>query len=237
MGKHEAEIVEVVDGIPVKRFDRRARGEGVARAPSQSAIPLRTETALAPAKKPSIVPSAKGDRRPAQERVEEAERRDALSVALAQPERRGIAATADASQAGSATARLHEPLGRFVARQWPRDEEWADSMYRAGTAYDEIIRDSLIAMGLSYIGQSGGRDGGEELTPEQAAARKEVALARRKRADETLMRVHARGARVMEALCYDKRDPSPYDDGILRSGLYALADWLRIIDRGINEGR
>lgn len=208
------------------------------RAPIASAIPVTTETALPPTQRQSIVnvPSARNDRRPAQVRVEEAERRDALSVALAQPERRDAGSTADASEAGSPTSRLGEPLGRFCARQWPRDADWADSMYRAGCAYDKIIRDSLIAMGLPYIGQAGG-EGGEPLTDAQLRARKEVALANRKRADETLIRVHPRCARRMEALVYDKRDASPYDEGVLRNGLYALADWLRIIDRGINNGR
>ena len=213
------------------------RAGGVVRAPLPSVIPLNTEPTPTAPKRSASIPSAKGDRLPIQARLEDAERAAAVAVALAQPERRGIADAAEASQAGSKAARLHEALGRFCARQWPRDEEWSDSMYRAGSAYDEIIRDSLIAMGLPYIGQAGGRDGGEELSVEQAAARKEVALARRKRADEILVRVHARGARVMESLCYVKRDPSPYDDGVLRNGLYALADWLRIIDRGINEGR
>lgn len=189
------------------------------REPTPSPIRIITETALVSPPKPSIVPPAAGDRRPAQERVEAAERADAVSVALAQPHR-----------AGSDDPRLAFPLGRFCATAWRNDHDFGRKMHAAGGSYAGDVRSLKVASGFHVIGSEresmAAPNGDDDLSPEEIQAMRANIFGLRmalKRADELLLNVMPRLPRAMVRLCFDHDEPSPYDHEIIRHGLYRLA--------------
>ena len=134
---------------------------------------------------------ARGRQTPAQ--IKEAE--EIMGVVKAQPHRRG-----------SDDPRLSEPLGRFVASHNLRSE-----CYDAGNRYAEIVKEAKSAMGFDVAGWAPGGQGDYGLDEAQLQARKELALDRRKRADEVLMRLMPRLPRAMERFAYEQMEPSPYD--------------------------
>jgi hypothetical protein len=107
-------------------------------------------------------------------------------------------------------------------------------MFSAGEAYDQIVRDSKIALGLPYLGQSGGTEMAV-MTPEQLDARKELAMMRRKRADEALREIKYALPGLMERFVYEQREPSPYDEDILRHGLWKIANEFGMLERGVHD--
>jgi hypothetical protein len=206
--------------VPVTVCPPGRRSKSIAeRAPIIGGPPISTSTALQWPQKPSLVPPAKGDRRPAHERVEAALRADAMSVVLAQPHR-----------AGSDDARLSFALGRFCARFWSKSPEFANSMHAAGVAYASAIRAVKVARGFHVGGCASDNAGGEkpieDLSKEgiEAAQAKVYGLERTlARADDLLRDVMPRCPAAMVRLCFDHQDPSPYDESMLKSGLYRLA--------------
>ena len=208
------------DTVPVTICPPGRKSKSIAeRAPIIGGPPITTSTTLQWPQKPSLVPPAKGDRRPAHERVEAALREDAQRVVLAQPHRDG-----------NDDARMAFPLGRFCARSWPRDERFASAMHEAGVAYAADVRAVNVARGFHVDGCASDTPGGPkasaEATPAEIADQKakiyslERTLAR---ADEELRNIMARCPARMVELCFDHLDPSPNDEDMLKAALYRLA--------------
>lgn len=142
-----------------------------------------------------------------------------MAVVKAQPHRMG-----------SDDFRLSEPLGRFVASHRLRSE-----CYDAGNRYAEIVKEAKSAMGFDVAGWAPGGQGDCALTDAQLQARKDLAVGRRREADDVLARLMPRLPRVMEKFAYDQIEPSIYDHDLLRDGLVLLADHFGMLDRGINR--
>jgi hypothetical protein len=161
---------------------------------------------------------------------EEAERREIMSVALAQPHR-----------AGSSDPRLATPLGRFVENSWPRTDRLYFACYRAGCDYAKDVSAAKTARGFTVEG-CGGEQTRQSLISDfptfaQIAAQRAVIAELDRvvaRANETLIEVHARLPRAMERLCCTFGEPFPSDIGMLKNGLYRLAGHYGLLDRGIN---
>ena len=168
--------------------------------------------------------------RPPSEVREEA---DTLSVALAQPHRRPLNGVDDISggyKPDPRSERLESVLGRFCANWKPRP--LGDHCYQAGLRYAEIIRDYKLAMGFNVIGWAKTDMAYECLTDEQLQARKELAIKRKREADgELVVKVMPRAPRVAEWACYDEREVSPYDEGLLFNVLVVLADFFNLTPR------
>jgi hypothetical protein len=152
---------------------------------------------------------------------EESEQREAKSVALVNPDRRG-----------SDDPMCSDALGRFCRRKWrAKMASGSDAnaghrgdMYRAGSQYADIVHHHRVLMGLG----SGSFSPAEGLS----CARSEVELlaareaARIKRADAegVLRNVGPRGGlTAINRLCVDNMDPSPYDDDVIAQSLWRLA--------------
>ena len=202
----------------------------VERARPESSIPLTTATSLTMPAKASILPPARpGDRRTAQERVEAAQRAEALSVALAQPHR-----------AGSDDPRKAFPLGRFVERTWPRDGAWRDKMHAAGVAYAADVRAFKVARGFHVVGaerEVRKPEGTDDASLDEIEAQRATIDGLQRALDKAnalLRGVMPRLPGVMERLCFDLLDPSPYDEAILASGLYRLAMHYGVLDRAFS---
>lgn len=167
----------------------------------------------------------------------ERERRQMTAYVANQPHRQGQAG----EDAGT-------PLRRFCLRTWPgRERESHRHLMRAaGEAYDQIVRDELVARGLPYIGQAGGLGGAsedelDEMTEDerrkhiQAMQDNVWALSEKlKRANEAARSVSEKAPRILRSVCYEHNEPGPYDAGILGNSLYRIADHLGMIDHGIN---
>ena len=189
-------------------------------------IPVSTSTALKWPTASELRPAPISDTlRTLQERREAAERAEAQSVALAQPHRQG---------------RVDEcfgtPLGRFCEARWPGEvrEAWRKKMFAAGECYDQIVRDSKIALGLPYLGQAGGAEG-SSLTEAQIEARKELALRRRKRADEALREIKLGLPALLERFVYEQRDLGPYDEDLAAHGLWKIANEFGLLEKGVHD--
>lgn len=177
--------------------------------------------------KGAIVKSPIKEQQEREDQQTEAERTEVLSVALAQPHRRQYAAnvSAEASKAGSAFARLSEPLGRLCATPQPSTgRPLGDHCWQAGQRYAEIVKEFKTAWGFEVGDWAPGSNGMEALTPEQIEARKQLAISRKKEADAVLTCIIPRLPRAMEKLCFDQLEPSPYDAGIIVNGLVNLAN-------------
>ena len=205
--------------ITVCRPGKRAGPKAVSRIAIVSSIPVITATTLESPPMARIAPPAAGDRRPAQERVEAAERADAMRVALQQPHRQG-----------SDDPRLAFPLGCFCASTWRNDLAFGNAMHAAGAEYAREVRAVMIARGFHVVGSEreagGGHVGLEDATPEEIATAKAdiYALERTlEKADSLLRDVMPRCPRAMVRLCFDHDEPSPYDADMLRAGLYRLS--------------
>lgn len=154
------------------------------------------------------------------------EREEAQKVVLEQPHRRG-----------NPSVKAGDPLAEFCDSHWPNDMRFANKMYAAGRMYDQIIGDSRLARGLPRLGQTAGNGAERGLTEEQIQAERELAVRKRDEADGILINIDLRAKNVMEDICYWQREPGPYDESRLVQGLYRLADWLGMIEHGINEGK
>jgi len=176
---------------------------------------ITTATSLRFPEPPHSVPPAKGDRRPVQDRIEAAEREANIAQARLQPHRQG-----------SDDPRLSTPLGRFCASPHGSLPRLGDHCYQAGERYAEIVRDARNAQGFHVDGWSPSDNAAFSLTPAQMSARKDLAIIRRRYADNILKAVISRLPWAMERLCYHQLEPSPYDEGAIINGLVALAvEW------------
>jgi hypothetical protein len=217
-------------GVTLCPTGKRAK-DVVARAPVVSSIPVTTSTALSKPKATPEIPTAENDRRPADERKAAAARASAMSVALAQPHRVGEISPDD--------PRLAFPLGRFCAKNWPRDRRFADSMHAAGEHYAGEIRAVKVARGFNVedcdAGIPHGDGAGGDPTKEQIEEDRafiqaaELALAG---ADAELRSVMPRCPSAMVRLCYDYTEPLAHDVDMLKHGLYLLAMRYGVWDRG-----
>ena len=161
---------------------------------------------------------------------EDAEQREIMAVALAQPHR-----------AGNGDPRLATPLGRFVEASWPRTDRLYFVCYRAGCDYAQEVSAAKTARGFQVEG-CGGEQARQSALPEfptlaQIAAQRAVIAELDRvvaRANEILAAIHNRLPKAMERLCCTFGEPFPSDIGMLRNGLYRLAGHYGLLDRGIN---
>lgn len=178
-------------------------------------IVIRTETALsvpAPSKYRKLKPDEEF------KSFEDRETEDTMSVAVAQPHRRG-----------SLDPWAGEPLFIFVTVHG-----LSFGLYKAGEEYDKVLRRAKVARGFAVPGNIPPADV-ITLTPAQIEAMREAAILREIEFSGILRAIMPRLPRVLERLCFDKLTPSPYDTGIIKHGLLALAAKYRFLDRGIND--
>lgn len=150
--------------------------------------------------------------------AEEREMREIKSVALAQPHRRGN----EDVKAGS-------PLWEACCRL-----KLNDGLYEAGEKYGDISRAYKASLGIG-VGNVG--NGLGVLDEEAEEARMKLAKDRYWKAINVLRRAHSMSQGVVERVCYNERPLSFHEDKPFIKGLEALADHLRTLDRGINEGK
>jgi hypothetical protein len=153
--------------------------------------------------------------------AEIAEAQANMATALSQPHRQAIFDASGGVVAKSDDKRLESSLGRFCATRKPRP--LGDHCYQAGIRYAEIVREYKNAMGFDVPGWGPSDNGYLTMTPAQIAARKELAIMRKRGADEVLLALMPRLPRVMEKLCFDELEPSPYDEALIIDGLVLLA--------------
>jgi len=195
-----------------------------------STIPLYTQTALAWPQTPSIVPPARGDRRSAQERVDAAQRADAMRVALSQPHRDG-----------NADAMLECALGAYCYRAWPRNisehgddvnKPWRFDMFRAGQTYGIIVHQHRVWLGLGAGGRTSPEGAQVTLSDEQIKAHCDDAKAKRAEADGVLWRIGSGAVSAMMRIAVDEFPPLAHHEDILRACLYHLAIQFGIVKKG-----
>lgn len=174
--------------------------------PAGGGIRMVSRTGLKPALAPSLaIPPAEG-RRTLQERQQAAEEADALSVALAQRERLG---------AGRDQRKAESALGRFWLAQ-----KLGHHCFLAGAQYGRIVAAYKAAKEFSSdVHQSPSDIVPEVLTEAQRQAQREKDIMAWNGANDLLREIHSRAPGVMERICYDELDPSPYDHGIIINGL------------------
>jgi hypothetical protein len=195
-------------------------------------VTITTRTSLRWDSTPPGAPPAKGDRRPLQERLDAAERIETLSVVLTQPHRRS-AGVLDGQEVSSDDRRLGEPLFRFCMAHG-----LAEACYRAGEDYDRILRRAKIAKGFLGVEMMiGDGERSATLTEAQIEALREAAVMAERRVNALLIAVMPRAPRVLERLCFDRLEPSPYDVDLIRNGLFVLAREFGMLDQGVNRFR
>lgn len=153
---------------------------------------------------------------------EEADQREVMSVVLAQPHRRG-----------ARNERLGTALGRFCVEHKPH--ALGDHLFAAGERYGEIIRQFKNAMGFQVPGWAPSDGGYEILTDAQAQAKKELAIRRKKEAEEIIIAIIPRAPRALERLTFDDLPPSPYDEGLIVACLVRLAQEWGLAPRSIRD--
>lgn len=188
----------------------------------QHGIKVTTATALRRPEAPSLPPRAADDRRTLEERQQAAEEAEALSVALEQ--RLRIGAQRDQKRVESA-------LGRFCAFHKPK--KLGNHCFLAGARYGRIVRGYKVAKGYSILGQQPSTNGADILTEAQREAQRQHDIMIWEDANAILRDIHPRAPGVMERLCYDELDPSPYDGGIIVNALMKFAlEWGFLVPYG-----
>ena len=170
-----------------------------------------------------------GTQTPAQEH----EREEAIAVALAQPHRQPIITDDGHVICAGEDRRLENIFGRWCLGHRPYP--LADHLYDAGIRYAEVVREEKQARGFNVVARSYGEAYYSGLTQEQIEARKDLAISRRKAADEVLSPIKVRLPQRMESLVYDELWPSPNDEGVLIAGLVALSRKFGFAPRSIRE--
>lgn len=226
-------MVELIDaseitGASVTICSPGKRSREIVERPRQGSTPIITATALQWPEKPSIVPTARNDRRTAQERVEAAQRAEAQSVALSQPHRAG----SDDPLAGYA-------LGRYCLRRWPvmlvngqdARKDIRECRAEAGNRFAQAIDNDRVARGFAprLYGESGHFG---ELSPEEMAKRRDECARARAEAEAAIRDIHDRSVAVMTRLCWEDRELGSYDDDLVMHALYRLARHFEIERRG-----
>jgi hypothetical protein len=156
---------------------------------------------------------------------------EVMSVALNQPHRRDIK-DGHQSKAGSRALRILDPLGRFC-----QANKLDDALWEAGRQYGEVCRQGKAAKGFATYQAREQGQGGATLTDAQIKAMNDVAVRRWADAEGVLRQIMGRLPRVMELLCFDEREPSPYDEAVLTQGLLRLALHFGTLKLGINAGK
>lgn len=144
-----------------------------------------------------------------------------MAVVIAQPHRQPVYDSGGVVIASGEDRRLEGVFGRFCAGHKPRP--LGDHCYYAGLRYAEIVREYKNAMGFDVAGWAPSDLGYATLTEAQVAARKDLAVIRKREADEVLFALMPRLPARMERLCFDELQPSPYDEALLVDGLVLLA--------------
>lgn len=197
-------------------------GKGVVlRGPVLSTVPLTTLTALERPSVAGLLPTAKGDRRPLQDRIDEADRADAMAVALAQPHRQG-----------SDSKRVGEALYVFCKRLRLRHE-----CYRAGHEYGLQVRTEKTTRKFFVEGRQPPPTDTPMLTEAEETSKREGAIAALAASNTVLRAVHPNCPRLMLALCFADQTPGPYDDGKLIHGMLNLSRHYGKLNEGINRGK
>lgn len=155
------------------------------------------------------------------------------AVVLSQPHRMPIYDAFGRVIARADDKRLESALGRFCAMHKPRP--LGDHCYQSGLRYGEIVREYKNAMGFDTPGRGSGDFDYLILTGPQVQARKELAIMRKREADEILMALMPRLPRAMEKLCYDEFTPSIYDEALIIDGLVLLARKYGFSPRNIRD--
>ena len=237
MGAVQMADVETIDGVPVQilKMGKRSKAVGL-RAAVESQIPLTTVIMETDRTAEHVPPSSEGDRRTAQERLEDEQRAKARSVAVDQPHRRGAEDPTDPL--------LGTAHGRFCLREWPGVARRTHRvmMFNAGEDYARDVRDLKQARGFAAAaGTATGLKRRPSDDVSQAAinaAREEVEIceAAVRSADEAMMLIGV-GVKPRDAirrLCCEDQELGPYDDDVIRAGLYRLAVHYGKVKRTIN---
>lgn len=198
--------------------------EVVKRAPVESPVTITTATALQSPASPSRAPSAKDDRRSAQERLEAAQRAEAVSVAAAQPHRAGADDPLDPA--------LATPLWHFCLKAWPKriTDSGADvnadhrrDMFRAGQHYGIIVHQHRVWLGLGSGGRTQAEGLSVTLTDAQIRAHCEAARIKRDDADDALRGIFNGAVSAMMRVAVEEQPPTPSQEDLLRHCLWSLA--------------
>ncbi len=143
------------------------------------------------------------------------------AVALSQPHRVTFMDASGRVVAEKEDRRLESALGRFCVNHQPR--ALGDHCYQAGLRYGEVVREYKKAMGFYTPGRASRDFGDLAPTDEQTQARKDLAVIRKREADQILIDLMPRLPMTMEKLCYDEFPPSIYDEALIIDGLVLLA--------------
>ena len=239
MGAVQMTQGEFIDGVPVQVLKPGKRSKSIGfRAPVESQIPLTTVIMETDRTAEHVPPSAEGDRRTAQERLEDEQRAKARAVAVDQPHRRGAEDPTDPL--------LGTAHGRFCLREWPGVARRTHRvmMFNAGEDYARDVRDLKQAKGFAAAAgtamspKGGSSDDVSQAAIEAAREQVEKCAAAVRSADEAMMLI-GRGAKPRDAirrLCCEDKEPGPYDDGVIRAALYRLALHYAKVERTINSG-
>lgn len=183
--------------------------------PKAEGIKLVGRTALKRAEPAPLPPRAADDRRTQEERQQAAEEAETLSVALEQRTRLG---------AKRDQKRVESALGRFCAFHQP--VKLGNHCFLAGARYGRLVRGYKVAKGYPILGQQPSSNGADILTEAQREAQRQHDIMAWQDANATLRGIHPRAPVVMERLCYDELDPSPYDGGIIVNALMKFSlEW------------
>lgn len=155
---------------------------------------------------------------------------ETMRTALSQPHRTAFAVDMPAWVAARQNKPLGTALGRFcLCRKYRLGEH----IYLAGERYGEIVREYKNAMGFDVYGWA--RIDGAYPTEAEMAARRDLAIRRKREVDEILLALMSRLPQAMERLCFDELEPSHYDEALIIDGLSLLAREFGTQPRNIRE--
>ena len=215
---------------PVTLCQPGQRSKSIVERVKGGTVPITTATALQPEKVREIVHGQSHERYDASEKARQNEIAT-LETVVNQPHRRGARDPRD--------PRLAFPLGRFCARAWPHDPDFANAMFAAGSAYADDVRELKVAQGFHVPGCESDMafsapGGSGEASPEEIEnQRAEIDGLRRtvEKADGDLRLIMRRLPSAMVALCFDHAEPLMNDEDMLKHGLYALSLLYRTWER------
>ena len=150
-----------------------------------------------------------------------------MAVVLDQPHRRGALVAND-----------HGAIGRFCANYRP--VPLADWLRDAGEEYGRIIYEFRKSIGAPTVNQSTDpiavRPVDANGQPVTESARADLAQRRWSDARDVLDGVDRQAATKLEYVCHDDRDPPPDWAVVLKRGLIALSDHLKLTPKNFREG-
>ena len=139
---------------------------------------------------------------------------------------------------------MESPLGRFCRQQWPPRASQAGEdlnlthrthMFEAGLHYGKIVHQHRVLKGLGSGSKT--QEDGFSVAKTEKELRAELDLAgiKRDNADAVLRSVFLGAVSAMTRVAVDEIDPTPDQEGVLGSALWALAVHFRIVRLGINS--